>query len=103
EGYVALCYSPRWRSGSDLTPPEPASDYLENALHLNGDVPRQRAHPDGAARPDTGIVAEHFGHQLRETVDHLRLILEVRRGIDHAQRLHQALDAVECTERIAHC
>ena len=56
-------------------------------------------HADGAAHADAGVLAEHLRHQFREAVDDLRLILEVRRAVDHAERLDQPLDLVERAER----
>src|SRR5712675_3143610 len=62
----------------------------------------QRAHADGRARV-AAAVAEHLDKKIGAAVDHLRVILEIGRGIDHAEHLDDVLDAIEiAAERIPH-
>src|SRR6059036_1016525 len=48
---------------------------LENHLDLDGDAGGQLGHPDG--RPGVpAVFAENLDHEVREAVDHLRLVAE---------------------------
>ena len=47
-------------------------------------------------------LAEHRDEQVRATVDHLGMIGEIRRGVDHAEQLDDAPDAGERTKRVMH-
>jgi hypothetical protein len=55
--------------------------------------------PDSGA----GVLAEslrrHLDHQVGKSVHHLGLIAEIFGGIDHAEHLDDALDAIERAER----
>src|SRR5581483_10862773 len=74
--------------------------HFKNALDLDGHAAGQRAGADGAAGADAGLVAEHLGHQLREAVDDLRLVAELRRAQHQPERLDEPLDLVERAERV---
>src|SRR5207244_887703 len=72
----------------------------QNGLDLDRDLPRQRAHADGGTCMAAGV-AEHLDQQVGAAVDDLRLIGELRDGVDHAEQLHHVIDAVERAERVA--
>ena len=59
--------------------------------------PGSAAHADGALRPDARL-AEDVLHQVGVPVDHLGLVGELGRRVDHAQRLDQPDDLVERAE-----
>src|SRR5437870_1791085 len=95
------------RAGGTALPEEPARQaarafaalsQFEDRFDLHRRVPRQRAHSDGAASADAVLVAPDFLPQLAAAVDHFGMVREVSRRVDHAQRLHHALDAVEAAE-----
>src|SRR5438270_9638966 len=82
-----------FRTGKSGSTDSEASIYplthLENTLDLYSNIAWQRAHADCDPRSDAGVVAKHFGHQIGKTIDDLRMILELRRGVDHAECLDQ--------------
>src|SRR5918994_1826815 len=43
-------------------------------------------------------VTEHFDEEIRATVDHLRLLLEVGRAIDHAEHFYDPGNAVQIAD-----
>src|SRR6266508_1342445 len=43
-------------------------------------------------------IAEHRDEEIGTAVDHFRLLAEFRRGVDHAQELDDALDAIEVAQ-----
>src|SRR5262249_59615513 len=88
-----------WTGGSP--PPLAVSFHLEDALDLDSDIAGQRVVPDSAADADASILPEHVLHQLREPVDHLRLVEEVVGAVDHAIDLEQPLDLVERAGHVA--
>src|SRR5439155_22349477 len=51
---------------------------------------------------DPCVLAENLSHQLPEAVDDLGMITQLRRGVDHAERLDQPLHLVERAERVPH-
>lgn len=71
---------------------------FEDRFDFDGDIPRKRAHADGAAGGDTVVVAEHFGEEFAASVDHLRMGGEVGGGIDHAEHFDQAFDFAQFAE-----
>src|SRR5205085_12411246 len=60
-----------------------ASLAFDDALDLDRDVVRQRAHADRRARV-LAALAEDLDEEVGAAVDHLRLVGEARHGIDHA-------------------
>ena len=78
---------------------KPLLDF-KNTLDLDGHVPGQRVVPDRTPSTDARVLAEHVLHQLREPVDHLRLVEEVVRAVDHAVGLEQPLHLVERPEGV---
>ena len=71
----------------------PSGD-LENRVHLDRHVARQRSAAHRGARVPPGI-AEHLDHQIGGAVDHLRLLAVARHRIDEAAEPHAAHDLVE--------
>src|SRR5437016_5307053 len=62
------------------------SGELHDGFDLDRDVVGQAAHADGGA----GMLAlglEHFDQQVGAAVDHLRVLLEVRHAVHHAEQL----------------
>jgi hypothetical protein len=43
-------------------------------------------------------IAEHLDEQVGAAVDHLGLVAELGHGVDHAQHLDDALDAIEVAQ-----
>jgi Zn-dependent protease len=102
--FVGFVASPMYQPGKAAPPrqPERAVDdrgltYLENRLDFDRDISRQRPHADRAAGPLPRF-AEHFHHQVAETVDDGRVILKIGGRVHHSQNLHEAHHAVERTE-----
>ena len=48
--------------------------------------------------PLAGLFAEDLDHQIAEAVDDLRVLLEIGRGVDHAEGLDDADDLVEAAD-----
>src|SRR6266516_30227 len=46
--------------------------------------------------------AEHFNKQIGTAVDDFGRVVEIRRGVDHAEQFDDEIDPVERAERIAH-
>src|SRR5215469_9280192 len=100
---VASC-RPRWATGRAVSQSgarknlAPTSGNFEQALDLDGCVRRKRRHADGGAGMPT-LVAEHRNHQIGRTIEDLRSVEEIRRGIDEAAEANHAHDLVEIADR----
>src|SRR5580698_321318 len=70
---------------------------FQNALDLDGDIARQRAHADGAPRGTAGL-AKDVDHQFAKAVDDLRMPLEIGDRVDHAEDFEHASDAIETSQ-----
>src|SRR5690606_11420841 len=75
--------------------------HRHDRLDLDGDVVRQRAEADGRAGVAAGL-AEDGDEEVRTAVDDLRVLAEIRHGIDHAEQLHHAPHPAEVAERLVH-
>ncbi len=67
---------------------------LEDRLDLDGDAAGERGSCPQRSNHFARL-AEDFDHQVGEAVDHLGLLGEVGRAVDHAQHLDQPDDLVE--------
>src|SRR5690606_38603403 len=74
---------------------------LDDALDLDGNSHRERAHADRGARVPAAL-AEDLDEEIRAAVDDFRLVLEVGHRVYHAEHLDDALHAVEAAELGAH-
>ena len=72
--------------------------HFENPLDLDGDVPRERAHADGAPGADSVVRAPDFSEEFAAAVDDLGVVVEVGSGVHHAEEFDHALHAVEAAE-----
>ena len=70
----------------------------DDAFDLDRHAVRKRAHADRRAGVPSGV-AEHLDEQVGAAVDHLGLVLEVGRRVDHAKQLHDVVDPVERARR----
>src|SRR5262249_24893195 len=101
---IAPCGRPR--TAATRAAPTNYNPILTLRLHrhdgfdLDRDLVRQRAHADSRTGVAAGV-AEHFGEQIGAAIDHFRLVSEFRHGVDHAEKLHHEVDAVERAERLA--
>src|SRR5512145_2432679 len=77
------------RSGSD-----PDLFDLYDHLDLDRDAHRQRAHADRGARV-LSLVAKHLHEEIGAAVDHLRMVLELSRRVDHAELLPHDCEQIE--------
>ena len=73
----------------------------DHRLDLDGDIAWQGADTDRGSRVLTSI-AQHFHEEIGAAVDDGRLIAEIRHGIDHAKKFHDALDPAEVAENVLH-
>src|SRR5437868_2922219 len=46
--------------------------------------------------------ASHFNQQIGTAVDNFGRVIEIRRGVDHAEQFDDKIDPIERAERIAH-
>ena len=73
---------------------------LEHSVHLHGPPARKGRDPNRGSRRLSPL-AEHLHHRLAEPVDHLRVLRELRGGVDERVRLDEALDVIEAPELVA--
>jgi len=73
----------------------------DDSFNLDRDLAGQGDVADGGAGVPAGF-AEHIDEQVRAAVDDLGRIVEIRRGVDHAEELDDVVHAVERAERVAH-
>src|SRR5437763_8947272 len=71
---------------------------LEDAFDLDGDLERQRAHPDGGAGVPAALLAEDPDEEVGGAVGDGRLIAELGIRVHEAEQLDDAGDPVELAE-----
>ena len=57
--------------------------------------------PTATSRADAGVAEDVF-HEVREAIDHLGLVAEVRGAVDHSQALDQPHNLIERAEMASH-
>src|SRR4029453_16001606 len=45
-------------------------------------------------------LTEHLDHEIREAIEHIRLLVKTRRAIYHAEHLHDLADTIKASERV---
>src|SRR5262245_37026794 len=74
-------------------------DYFASRNHfdLDRNLLGKRHHADGGARASPAV-AEYLHHQIRKTIDDLRVLLEVWRCVDHPKNLYDAMHVIEAAD-----
>lgn len=70
----------------------------EHRLDLHRNIIRQGTHPYCAAYSDAEVIAPDGREQFTASVDHVRVSLKIRCGINHAQYFDHPGDAVQASE-----
>src|SRR5262245_38333307 len=97
-----LAATPRWMS-APRSPAAGARSARRGTRHLHhhfdghGDAGREGPHADCGAGVPAGL-AEDLDHQIRESVDDLRVVGEVVSALDHTERLDDPAHAVEASD-----
>ena len=74
------------------------SGEFEDPFDFSGDVAWERAGAEGAAGTDAEFLAEDGGEEFGAAIDDLGVVVEVGGGVDEAEELDDAFDAVERAE-----
>ena len=74
------------------------SGEFEDPFDFSGDVAWEWAGAEGAAGTDAEFLAEDGGEEFGAAIDDLGVVVEVGGGVDEAEELDDAFDAVERAE-----
>ncbi len=68
---------------------------FKDAFDFHRDVSRQGAHAHSTTAADARIRTKHFGEEFAATVNYCRVLLKIRRTVDHPKEFDDAPDAVK--------
>ena len=72
--------------------------HLKDRLDFDGDVARQRTHPDGTACAHTFVWSPNRSEQFAAAINDLGMFFECRRAVDHAKDLDHSLHLVQAAQ-----
>jgi hypothetical protein len=73
--------------------------HFDDYFYVDGDSSREFGHADRGARMATALT-KHRDHEIREAIEHIRLLVKTRRAIYHAEYLHDLADTIKASERV---
>ena len=74
----------------------------DDDFDLDRDAGWQRANADRRAGVPTRV-AKDLDEKIRATIDDLRVVLEIGRGVDHPEHIDDPLDSIEITANLGIC